>query len=194
MAYSVHSSDTELVKGCQKHNRLAQKYLYQKYFGKVLGIAMRYAGNREEAIDVLNQSFLKVFQNIKTYESQGKLQAWIASIVFRTSIDYVRQQAKYKQVMNFNLEVEMTTSNEAIDNLEVADLYKLIQKLAPATRSVFSLYVVEGYKHREIAELLNISVGTSKWHLATARKQLQELLRSHPDNREDVRRVKRIRS
>ena len=174
MPYSIHSTDIELVKGCQKQHRLAQKYLYQRYYGRMLGICMRYTNHREEATDVLNRAFFKVFQSIKKYKSSGALGGWIAKIVFHTAIDDVRSKTKYREVMDFNTEKETTIDAEAIEQLYAEDLYKIIQQLPENTRAVFSLYVVDGYKHREIAEILNISINTSKWHLAQGKQLLQK--------------------
>ncbi len=174
MPYSMNSNIQELVKGCKKRHRLAQKYLYQRFYGKMLGICMRYTSHREEATDVLNRAFLKVFQSISTYKNTGSFEGWLARIVFNTSIDYVRSRAKYREVMDFNIEKDQTIEAQIIEELYAKDLYTLIQSLPENTRAVFSLYVVDGYKHREIAEILNISTNTSKWHLANGKKILKQ--------------------
>ena len=179
MTYSIQSPDNLLIQGCIKKHRLAQKYLYQKYYGRLLGIGMRYTSHREEAIDVLNQAFLKIFKNIHQYKPTGSFSGWMAKIVLRTAIDYVRGQVKYRQVMQYEVEYEMAISSKVIDDLIAEDLYQYIQQLPPASRSVFSLYVIDGYKHKEIAELLQISIGTSRWHLAEAKKQLRILLKDY---------------
>ena len=176
MNYTQKSTDKVLVDGCKKGNRLAQKYLYQRYYGKMLGISMRYTGHRSEAEDVLNRAFLKVFQSIDKYIPKGQLGGWIARIVFNTSIDYVRSRVKYNEVMDFNIEKDTAIEAEAIEQLYAGDLYNVIQELPENTRAVFSLYVVDGYKHREIAEMLKISTNTSKWHLANGKKMLKERL------------------
>lgn len=172
--YSVQSPDTELIKGCKRGNRLAQQYLYRKYYGKMIGICMRYTGHSTEAEDVLNRAFLKVFQTINKYTHKGTLSGWIATIVFNTAIDYVRSNTKYRQVMDYNMERDTSIDPEAIAQLYATDLYNLIQQLPRTSRAVFSLYVIDGYKHREIAKMLKINLNTSKWHLATARKMLKK--------------------
>ena len=176
MKYTKKSTDQELIKGCRKSHRLAQKILYEKYFGKMLGIAMRYTKHQDEAIEILNTAFLKVFTSLNKYEDNNNLAGWIAKIVFNTSIDHVRRHTKYRQVMHFNIERDGVVKNESIDHLNAEDLYRLIQRLPTASRTVFSLYVIEGYKHKEIAEMLEITVGTSKWHLANARKEMRRLI------------------
>jgi len=179
MKYNNRSSDNDLIMGCRLSNRLAQKFLYERFFGRVFGIAMRYTKNQEEAIDILNTAFLKVFTSLDKYEDNSNLAGWIAKIVFNTAIDHVRRNIKYRQVMDFNIETDGSVSNDSLDNLQAEDLYRLIQKLPASSRSVFNLYVIDGYKHKEISELLDISVGTSKWHLSNARKELQELIAVH---------------
>ena len=179
MQYSKHSTDEELIQGCRQKNRLAQKYLYQRFYGKMFGISMRYTKQKSEAIDVLNQAFLKVFEKIDQYEPNGSFSGWIARIVFNTSIDYVRRNTLYKEVMDFNTEKETAMDAKIMDRLFAEDLYQMIQQLPTTSRTVFSLYVIDGYKHREIAELLNISANTSKWHLAEARKKLQKQLKNY---------------
>ncbi len=174
--YSLQSSDQDLVQGCLQDHRLAQKYLYQRYFGKMLGICMRYSNSREAAIAILNGAFHKVFDSLPNYKDQGTLSGWIARIVYRVTIDYVRANTSYKKIMDFNSEEDAPVENKALSNLAAAELYALIQQLPAATRTVFSMYVVEGFKHAEVAQELGISTGTSKWHLAQARKTLQLLL------------------
>lgn len=176
MNYSQYSSDKELISGCVKQERLAQKYLYQKYYGKMLGIAMRFAKGRDEANDILNRGFLKVFNKIEKYEPTGSFSGWIAKIIWRTALDYIRSQAKYKKETDIETVYDLGVSSTALDDLIAEDLFKVIQTLPPASRAVFSLYVVDGYKHQEIAKLLNISEGTSKWHLSDAKKKLRKRL------------------
>ena len=176
MKYSLQSDDKDLIKGCLLQNRLAQKYLYEKYYGQMLGICMRYSKDREEATEILNIAFLKVFTKLDMYKPTGSFPGWIARIVFNASIDYVRKNTKYNKTMNFEIEKENSVHNEAIDVIATEELFETIQKLPPASRNVFSLYVIDGFKHHEIAKQLNISEGTSKWHLSAARKSLREMI------------------
>jgi len=176
MRYTSQSTDQELIQGCRNADRMAQKCLYERYAGKMFGIAMRYTKHQEEALEILNSAFLKVFTSLQKYEDQNNLGGWIAKIVFNTAIDFVRQHVKYKQVMDFETKHEAPLHNEGLQQLQAEDLYNLIQQLPAASRTVFCLYVIEGYKHKEVAELLGITEGTSKWHLAYARQELQRLL------------------
>lgn len=182
--FTQKSTDAELVAGCRQQDRLAQRYLYQRYFGKMLGISMRYTSHQEEAEDVLNRAFLKIFQNIGEYEEQGSLSGWLATVTLRTAIDFVRANVKYRQVMDFDNDRDIPLDARAIDQLYAEDLYRLIQQLPPTSRAVFSMNVVEGYTHPEISELLGININTSKWHLAEAKKQLREWIPKHFHNGE----------
>ncbi len=176
MGYHSQSTDQELIDGCRLEHRLAQKYLYEKYFSKMYGICMRYTQNQDEALDILNNSFLKVFQSLDKFEDNTNLGGWIAKIVFNTAIDHVRKTTRYRQVMDFNVTQDAAVSPDGLSQLQAEEIYKLIQQLPAASRAVFNLYVIDGYKHKDISELLNISTGTSKWHLANARKELQGML------------------
>ena len=176
MVYTKHSTEKELIEGCRRQDKSAQRYLYARFYGRMLVICLRYTSDKEQAQDVLNRAFLKVFNKVKDYKPTGSFSGWVARIVFNTSIDYVRSKARYKKVMDFEVEKGNEIPPEAIDNLVAEDLYKAVQKLPTEMRTVFSLYVLDGYKHREIAEILDININTSKWHLASAKKQMRVLL------------------
>ncbi len=177
MKYNTKSTDAELVSGCRQSDRLAQKLLYERFYGRVFGITMRYTNNKDEAVDILNAAFLKVFNSLDKYNDENNLKGWISRIVFNTAIDFVRKNTKYNKAMNFEVEIQGSIQNDSISQLNVEDLYTLIQKLPLSSQTVFCLYVVDGYKHKEIAEMLDITVGTSKWHLSNARKELQTALK-----------------
>ncbi len=174
--YTTQSPDALLVEGCRQQHRLAQGCLYQRYYGRLLGTCMRYTGSRPEAEDVLNRAFLKIFQGIGGYDEQGSLFGWMATITLRTAIDYVRSQVKMRSVFRFGEPPEMPHDDGILEQLQAEDIYRLIQQLPPEQRAVFSMNVVEGYTHREIAELLGINENTSKWRLAEAKKGLREQL------------------
>jgi len=171
------NTEHKLIKGIKAGNRVAQKDLYQKYFGQMIGIALRYTRNKEEAYEVLNDAFMKVFNNIEQYNGNGKLGGWIYKIVLNTTFQYTRKNYK---IQTFKTEIkpkDIKVENDAISNMGLELIYSQIQKLPDAHRMVFSMYVLDGLKHKAIASKLKISEGTSKWYLATARKQLQELLK-----------------
>ena len=142
---------------------------------------MRYTGDRADAMEVLNQAFLKIFDAMSSYQAIGSFAGWMARIVFHCSIDFVRRRTAYQKKVVLGEVTEAPIESEIVRDLESEALYQLIQLLPPAARSVFSLYVVDGYKHAEIAAMLGIEEGTSKWHLNDARRRLKILLTQHPN-------------
>lgn len=144
-----------------------------------MSIALRYASTRPEAEEVMNESFFKVFSKIHQYDENYEFKAWFRTILVNTSIDYHR---KYKKLQTYSFEElpnTETDKNLGLENMLYEDILKGIQTLSPAYRLVFNLYALEGYKHHEIAEQLNISVGTSRSNYARARNLLQKYLEKH---------------
>lgn len=139
---------------------------------------MRYTKNENDAAEVLNKGFLKVFLNIQRYDpAQANLYTWMRTIVINTCLDFLKLKQKTEQHHELDKTVEVYIDAEAINKMEVTMLLHLVRQLPPATQAVFNLYVMEGYNHKEIGELLGISDGTSKWHLSEARKSLQQMIR-----------------
>ncbi|MFM2305958.1 MAG: hypothetical protein RLZZ367_627 [Bacteroidota bacterium] len=167
-------TEEELIKGCVKNERLAQKRLYERYFGKMMGVCMRYASHREQATEILNMAFLKVFDSIKKFADKGgNLEAWIYRIVVNTAIDYLRSEMRH-QHSDIEKSVYVEDTGDVLADLSAEQILEMVNELTPAYRAVFNLYVVEGYNHAEIGEMLGISEGTSKSNLAKARARLQE--------------------
>ena len=167
-----------LVERCIRNERAAQEELYRKYYGKMMGLCRRYFSGQDEAMEVLNHGFLKVFQNINRFSGSGSFEAWIYRIIHNTAMDYLKANMKNRQlsIEDNSLAEEVPVPAECLEKLQNTDLLKLLDYLPAASRAVFSLYAVEGYKHAEIASLLNISEGTSKWHLNHARTRLKALI------------------
>ena len=176
---STNATDIELITGCINNNRRAQEHLYKKFYGPMASICLRYTRNHEDAIEVLHNGFLKVFKNIHTYDvGRASLYTWIRTIIINSAIDFVRQRGKFHSHIELEKVEEPAIDADAIQRMSSHEVLLLVQQLSPATQTVFNLYVVEGYNHREIANLVGISEGTSKWHLSEARKQLQKLLKT----------------
>ncbi len=181
-AFSINTSDDQLVCGCKTKNRLAQRYLYEKHFSPLMLRALRYTKNdREQALDILNRSFLKIFNSLENFKDEN-LVAWMAKIVTNTAIDSLRTHTTYTE--NIVLEEQTTLEKsksfaepEVIDWLNLNDLWTIINELSTATRTVFIMQAIDGYKQTEIADLLHISEGTVKWHFSNARKQLQQRIK-----------------
>jgi RNA polymerase sigma factor (sigma-70 family) len=175
-SFNEKSTDEYLCQGCLQGHRLAQEFLYRRHFARLMPIALRFLNNREEAVEVLNQAFLKIFSSIASYNGTGSFAGWMARIVFNTTIDFVRQRTVYRQRMDFESTADIPVTTNAIDHLAAEEILATIQKLPATQRTIFNLYIIDGYKHREIAAMLNIDESTSKWHLAQARLQLQKML------------------
>jgi RNA polymerase sigma factor (sigma-70 family) len=174
---SNEKEDIDIITACKKGDRKAQERLYKNYYRAMMTICLRYTRNDEDAIEVLNNGFLKVFKNIQRYDSsQAGLYTWIRTIVINSCLDFIKQKQRLEKVNELSENVEVHIAPEAIEKIKTTELLQLIRRLAPATGAVFNLYVIEGYNHKEIAQLLNISEGTSKWHLSDARKNLQQLI------------------
>ncbi|MEM9023662.1 MAG: RNA polymerase sigma factor [Bacteroidota bacterium] len=179
MPYSEHSSEAELIAGCQRNDRLAQKFLYHRYYEAMYRFCLTYSRDREEAMSILNSGFLKVFQSMDKLRGERALAAWIKKIMFRTAIDHIRSQGTYRKVIRFEEREDGQSLNTALKRLEAQDVLDIIQQLPAAHRTVFSLYYLEGYKHSEIAELLAISVSASKWHLMKAKQAFVAWVQAH---------------
>lgn len=170
-----HSAvEQELIKCCVKQERLAQKQLYERFYGKMFGVCMRYASHKEQATEMLNLGFFKVFESIKKFaEKGGNLEAWIYRIMVNTAIDYLRSELRHQHA-DIESTVYIEDAQDVIADLTAEQILQLVNQLTPGYRAVFNLYVIEGYNHSEIGEMLGISEGTSKSNLAKARARLQE--------------------
>lgn len=179
-----HSEET-LIQECLNNNQEAQRYLFENHQAKMYAVCVRYVGNDDDAYDVLNEAFLKVFKKLKHIETATKLEAWIRRIVVNTALDHIRKNKSYRSLF---------VKTDKITNLEGSDqetddisgwwtnalqipqerLFIEINRLPKASRLVFNLYVLDGLKHKEIAKELRISESTSRWHLLNARAILKK--------------------
>lgn len=166
-----------IIEGCLKGNRAAQERLYKRFYPKMMSMVKRYTNYHEYhlAEEILNNGFLKVFQKIESYEFKGSFEGWVRKIIYHSIFDYVRKNTKYREKMVFaEEERDVVVTKTAIDKLNYDELMHYIQDLPENTRTVFNMYILEGFTHKEISEKLNISAGTSKWHLHEGRKILKE--------------------
>lgn len=164
----------DVLDGCRKKRPSAQKRLFEQFYGLAMGICLRYAADKTEAEEMLNDGFMKVFDKLAYYDPEQSFEAWFRTVMVRTSIDYYRKHHKKIAFIDVEDAYNVSQSDNVIEQLSADDIMELVQKLPPAYRAVFSLYVVDGYSHNEIAELLNINPGTSRSNLAKARMKLQE--------------------
>jgi RNA polymerase sigma factor (sigma-70 family) len=170
-------NEQDLVNGCRRRERSAQKRLYDAFAGKMFAVCLRYVKNRADAEDVLQDSFIKIYENIDSFRGDSPLQYWIKSIVVNTALKHLRKQ-KYPLELddvhtydNYVADTEFTLAG-----FQMQQLLDFIQELPPGCQTVFNLYAIEGYQHNEIAELMGISEGTSKSQYSRARSLLQQKL------------------
>lgn len=168
-------TDQDLVQGCAKNDRKSQELLYRRYFRPMMYMCMKHTEDRDLAMQIVNNGFLKVFKKIDTFQFKGALEGWIRRIVFHCLSDFYKQHSKYVQFLVFE-ERDEKIPDQALSNMYFEDILNLVNQLPPATKRVFQLHAIEGYTHKEIASQLEISEGTSKWHLAAARKSLKQML------------------
>jgi len=170
-----------LVDGCIEHDRQSQELLYKELYGFAMKICLRYADNRNEATEVLNDGFFKAFTNIEKYDKSRPFLAWLSKIMYNASIDNYRTRIKWSdsyRTQFVELEKSEFKTNEPVveHKLDYEDLLAMVQRLSPAYRIVFNLYAVDGYSHEEIAEMTGISASTSRSNLYKARMKLQQIL------------------
>jgi RNA polymerase sigma factor (sigma-70 family) len=168
-------TEKELIQACKKHDPKAQKQLYDRYAPLFFALCKRYVKTNEDAEDVLVEGFFKIMTRIDQYSGEGSFEGWMRRVMVNEALMFLRkaQTQPYTDEI-FNLE-QGDTSN-VVDELAAADILKLLDKLPPGYRTVFNLYVLDGMKHREIADFLGISINTSKSQLILAKKRMQELM------------------
>lgn len=180
MALTSEKDFDKIIKGLLKNDRKMQKLLYERYYGLMMKISIRYSEDFEEAKDIVNNGFLKIFTKVENFEGKGSFEGWMKRTMINTALDYLKsKKLETVNIDNINsYDADVFVENESVWSFSESDILKVLQTLPKVSRMVFNLYVIEGYKHKEISEMLNISEGTSHWHLLNARKLLQEKLRN----------------
>ena len=170
----------KIVDGCVKGKRKYQKQLFEMFYGKMMGVCMRYAKDRDEAQDMVQNGFIKIFKKLDVYNFEGSLEGWIRRIMVNTAIDQIRKNKRDPfaieddhRVQNIEEDIPFSEEDEQHIKIKAEAAIEAISKLSPAYRTVFNMYVIEGYTHKEIAEYLGISEGTSKSNLAKAKQKLK---------------------
>ena len=167
----------DILNGCRNRQRDSQKRLYEMFYGYGMSITLYYADSRNEAAEILNDGFMKVFTNIGSFDSNRPFKPWFRRILINTAIDHYHKHKKHKQTDTLELhESDLLTSEKILSGIAYREIITMIQQLTPAYRTVFNLCIVEGYKHKEVAKMLDISVGTSKSNLHKAKQNLQAML------------------
>lgn len=164
-----------LVKACLAKDSKAQYQLYQYLAPKMLGVCMRYAKDQSEAEDFMQEGFIRMFMKLEQYKFDGVFEGWVRRIMVNTSLEILRSQLKHANHQDIDdVSYELGKDEDIMSQLSMKELMKIVQSLSPMYRAVFNLYVFEGYKHKEIAQELGVSEGTSKSNLSAARNILKE--------------------
>ena len=173
----------EIIEGCVNGDRKCQQKIYEMHYGKMFGVCIRYTKDKEDALDVLQDGFIKVFANIKKFGNTGSFEGWLRKIMVNTAIDFYRKNKKMitypnSEYVEANAEdvTEETNHDEEYLNISPDEIMAAVQQLSPAYRTVFNMYVMDEFTHKEIAEQLGINEGTSKSNFAKAKMNLKKLL------------------
>ena len=171
------SGEEELVKGCIKGNRRYQELLYLKFCRKMMGVCYRYSRSKEESEDILQEAFIRVFSRLHQFRFEGSLEGWIRKVVLSTVYDNFRKKNFLIVLSDFYSYEEIPVTSDFMSEVDFEELVNAIKELSPGYRTVFNMYAVEGYTHKEIASILGISTGTSKSQYFNARRILQNKLK-----------------
>ncbi len=188
----MNPAEKELIEGCLKRDRKAQYAFYKLYFSYLFSICLRYTHDRDEAMSIVNLSFARIMLNLNKYDRDQPLKYWVRRVTVNCIIDEFRKNKLYSEHIDQGIELNANAHSTSADFEQFGNnLSEIVQsqlsKLSPVTRSVFNLHAVDGYKHREIAEMLQITEGTSAWHLSLARKTIQDFLSSENKHIENGR-------
>ncbi len=167
--------EKDLIRACRKGDRKAQRLLYERYSPIMLGLCRRYVSVLEDAEDVLIEAFYKVFTHIDRFREEGSFEGWIRRIVVNESLMFLRKKHNFRMTVEIT-DIEMPAMPKIVSQLAEREILNLLDGLPAGYRTVFNLYVIEGYKHREIADMLGISINTSKSQLILAKKKMRELV------------------
>lgn len=167
-----------LLRDCKRGKRGSQEELYRRFSSAMYGLCLQYSSSEEDAQDILQDGFIKIFAKLEQVKNPAALPGWIRRVIINTALEKYRSQVLLQRVDDVKEEIDELSGNEAFEDLTCEELVGLIQTLTPRYRMVFNLYAIEGYSHQEISEMLGISIGTSKSNLSRARAILQEKIKT----------------
>lgn len=170
-------TDEQLVKECVAGNPIAQKTFYDRFAKKMMGVCLRYTSNYEEAQDILQDAFVKIYGKLPEFESKGSLEGWIRRIIVNTALDQYRKNKKYLNDVDVDsVEFMLEKKDFIVESMNAEDLLKVVQAIPEGYRIVFNLFAIEGYSHKEIADKLGVTESTSKSQYSRAKKLLRQIL------------------
>jgi RNA polymerase sigma factor (sigma-70 family) len=175
-----------IIKGCLKGDRRCQEQLYKMFSNRMFGLCLQYADNYDDACDILQDGFIKVFRKMDQFSGKGSFEGWIRRIMINTALERYRSQLHMYPLTDGSVKSEEMLYEGVFEKLSATDLVKLVQDLPPRYRMVFNMYAIEGYAHKEIAEMMGITIGTSKSNLSRARDILQRKVKKYYDSSENI--------
>jgi RNA polymerase sigma factor (sigma-70 family) len=173
---TIYNDEQSFIQACIRKERWAQKKLYEDNYSTMMAVAIRYADTNDDALDILHEGFIKIFKNIEKYQIGTSLNAWIKRIVVNTAIDYYRKEKRRRTESIENEQIHATYDADVISQLTSEEILTALQRLSPSYRSIFNLYIIEGYTHKEISMMLNITESTCRSNLVKARLKLKAIL------------------
>ena len=169
-------TEADIIDACIDRKKWAQKILYEQYYSPMLGVCMRYSDNKHDALDILHDGFIKVFRHLHRYQKGTSLKAWIRRVMVNTAIDFYRKKIRRRTEEIGEAYTLSSSAADAVSQFSEKEILEAIQKLSPTYRTVFNLYVIEGYSHKEIGEMLGITESTSRSNLVKARQKLRTFI------------------
>ncbi|WP_113662531.1 RNA polymerase sigma factor [Pedobacter nanyangensis] len=169
----------ELISYCKQGNLRYQELLYKQFYGYALGICIRYLNNRDDALEAANDSFIKVFKSIGSFNEEHDFKPWFRKILINTSLDHKRRSMRFSEALELTDTIPQSIHTSVIDKLSAQDILGLMKHLNELQRTVFNLYEIDGYSHKEISGMLNIPESSSRTYLTRAKQALQQLLANH---------------
>jgi len=179
--------ESDLINGCIDGNRRMQEELYRRFSPRMYAVCLRYASSSEEAEDILQEGFIKIFKKLGSYRGEGSFEGWIRRIFVNTAIEHFRRRRYLQPVTEKEENTVEGKYLSVLDSLAEKDIMELIRQLSPGYRTVFNMYVVEGYTHKEIGDMLGISEGTSKSQLSRAKVILQDMVKKYIEQQNEVK-------
>ena len=175
-------TEEEIVSKCKSGSIKHQELLYKQFYGYAMGVSMRYSLNEDDALEVVNDAFIKVFNNITTYNTDKPFKAWLRTIVVNTAIDRRRKELKHQTNTDIDEAYSIGNDASAIENLNVKDILKLMKQLPQIQLTIFNMYEIDGYNHDEIGKILNLPASSSRVYLSRAKDKLRHLLTTETRN------------
>lgn len=168
-------NEKQLIESCRKGDRIGQRELYNRFARKMMGVCYRYVNDKETASDLLQDGFVKVFSSLESYSGKGSFEGWIRKIFVNTALEFLRKTDVLRDATDLDNTAELVQPDSSVISSMTADeLMQLVHELPPGFRTVFNLFAIEGYSHKEIAELMNITESTSRSQFTRARQMLQK--------------------